>query len=57
VYLYDEWLRDVTTIFGLNANIQNVTSADLYVKVTEKNLVMKSFIFTDKRACKSQIVY
>jgi len=34
VYLYDEWLRDVTTIFGLNANIQNVTSADLYVKVT-----------------------
>jgi hypothetical protein len=39
----------------------NVTSADVYVTVTveaficlEKNLVMKFFFCTDKRACKSQ---
>jgi len=41
VSLYDDWLRDV--IFGLNANLQNVTSADLYVKVT-----VEAFICLEK---------
>jgi len=43
VSLYDDWLRDVTIIFSLNANLQNVTSADLYVKVT-----LEAFICLEK---------
>jgi len=52
VYLYDDWLRDVTTIFGLNANLQNVTSADLHVKV-----MVEAFICLEKPGSEIFLLY